>query len=120
MRHDAIHQWLDELERQSRVTVAASEEELATLGHPETGEWENDATRVLAIGVLDELVAREWSELEEIAAARGRLAEGTFGWCEGCGRDIGHARLRAVPTARHCVRCQAELERGPAAWAAAA
>ena len=110
---------LDELERQLRTTVAASEEELGTLGGPEPGESENDATRLLAIGVLAEVLAREWKELEEIAAARERLAEGTFGCCEACGHAIGSARLQAVPIARHCVSCQAEMERRPA-WAPAA
>ena len=111
---------LAELERQSRVTLAATEEELSTLASREPGESENDATRVLAIGVLAEVLAREWKELGEIAAARGRLADGTFGRCEECGRDIGRSRLQAVPTARHCVACQTEMERRAMTWSPAA
>lgn len=43
--------------------------------------------------------------LEEITAARGRLADGTFGTCTGCGQDIPAARLEFRPWAGTCVSC---------------
>lgn len=46
----------------------------------------------------------------EIAAALDRLERGTFGKCEGCGRDIGAGRLQAVPYARYCVNCAQNAE----------
>jgi hypothetical protein len=81
---------LEEWRRRSLATVTVGDEELATL----------DA----------DVVAREWRELEEIAAARGRLADGTFGRCELCGASIGRRRLEAMPTARYCLVCQREVE----------
>ncbi len=41
--------------------------------------------------------------LREVEAAVARLAAGTYGVCEVCGRPIGVARLDARPTARTCV-----------------
>ncbi|GAB3853376.1 TraR/DksA C4-type zinc finger protein [Nocardioides maradonensis] len=44
-------------------------------------------------------------QLEEIAAARRRLADGSYGRCEVCGERIPSGRLQARPTARTCVAC---------------
>jgi DnaK suppressor protein len=45
---------------------------------------------------------RQLAELDEVAD---RVAAGTYGTCEACGRPIGTERLEARPTARRCVRC---------------
>jgi DnaK suppressor protein len=45
-------------------------------------------------------------ELEQVVAARKRLAEGTFGECQDCGEDIDLRRLRALPATRYCTACQ--------------
>ncbi|MFI5695303.1 TraR/DksA family transcriptional regulator [Kribbella sp. NPDC051586] len=44
--------------------------------------------------------------LAEIDAALFRLARGTFGGCERCGRRIPAHRLAAIPTTRLCLRCE--------------
>ena len=44
-------------------------------------------------------------ELVALAAAEGRLAEGTYGVCERCGGPIGEGRLEALPAATRCIRC---------------
>jgi DnaK suppressor protein len=46
--------------------------------------------------------------LREVEAALERLETGRFGRCEGCGRRIAEARLRATPYARTCRRCATE------------
>ena len=46
-------------------------------------------------------------ELDEIDAALGRLADGTYGICIRCGRQIPVERMRARPTAIMCVPCAA-------------
>ncbi|WP_041941114.1 MULTISPECIES: TraR/DksA C4-type zinc finger protein [Frankia] len=43
--------------------------------------------------------------LAEVDAALGRLAAGTYGVCETCGRPVGEQRLAARPSARTCVPC---------------
>ena len=61
------------------------------------------------------MAQRHATELEEIDAALGRIAEGTYGECEECGGDIGAARLEVQPTARFCIECQERLEQRPGA-----
>ena len=43
--------------------------------------------------------------LEEIEAALSRVADGTYGTCERCGRPIPAERLELRPAARTCVPC---------------
>lgn len=51
------------------------------------------------------------AQLEDIDRAFQRLANGTFGTCEACGRKIADARLEVKPAARFCVEDQARAER---------
>jgi RNA polymerase-binding transcription factor DksA len=66
-----------------------------------------------------DLLEEEIEETEEIfieegerriAEARRALAEGSYGICKGCGRDIPAARLEAMPEAVRCVECQRRFE----------
>jgi DnaK suppressor protein len=59
------------------------------------------------------MAQRHAVELEDIDAALGRIAEGSYGECAACGADIGVARLEAQPTARLCIGCQEKLEQRP-------
>jgi RNA polymerase-binding transcription factor DksA len=52
--------------------------------------------------------------LGEIVDALGRIDNGTYGACERCGRLIARERLRAMPSARHCISCAHQLEQGTA------
>ncbi|RME42408.1 MAG: hypothetical protein D6791_17780 [Chloroflexi bacterium] len=47
--------------------------------------------------------------LEMVENALRRLEDGTYGICEGCGREIDPARLEVLPEAHLCVECQARL-----------
>lgn len=92
-------------------TVAQTNEELATLEAHQPGAPGEDVGTELATAVLSRLEGQEKHTLDEIDAAQARLAAGTFGVCEGCGKPISLARLRALPTARSCVACQLGQER---------
>ncbi|MCL6521997.1 MAG: TraR/DksA C4-type zinc finger protein [Firmicutes bacterium] len=48
--------------------------------------------------------------LEELEAALRRMDEGTYGYCERCGRPIEIGRLEAAPEARLCASCQRAAE----------
>jgi RNA polymerase-binding transcription factor DksA len=43
--------------------------------------------------------------LTEIAAARRRIVEGSFGTCTACRQPIAHDRLESRPWSATCVRC---------------
>jgi DnaK suppressor protein len=50
--------------------------------------------------------------LAEIEAALGRIADGTYGTCSVCGRQIEPERLEAVPYASLCIEDKRAQERG--------
>ena len=60
------------------------------------------------IGATTEIFFEE--EERRIAEARRALANGRYGVCRGCGRDIPAERLRAVPEAVLCLDCQRHVE----------
>ena len=63
-----------------------------------------DSSQVTAERGEAERLATELREaLEEVDAALVRLAEGTYGTCEVCGKPIGADRLEAMPAARLCI-----------------
>lgn len=51
------------------------------------------------------MLAQSRQHLDEVDAAIAKLADGTFGLCERCGREIPLARLNARPHAAHCINC---------------
>jgi RNA polymerase-binding transcription factor DksA len=50
----------------------------------------------------------------EIVDALGRIDNQDYGRCENCKQDIAPARLDALPYARYCIRCAADLQAGAA------
>lgn len=134
MNNEIFNRLLDQAERDFQAEAAEIDPiaHLPELLHEHTGELgrssQNPADlasetveREIAAGLLAETSAT----LEEIHAARRRLAAGTFGRCESCGQNIGVERLRAVPWARRCVSDERthEAESGgygncvePSAW----
>jgi len=57
------------------------------------------------------LLETEERRLELIAAALTRIAEGAYGRCSECGRDIAPARLDALPYTPVCVECARTVQR---------
>ena len=62
----------------------------------------------------DEMFSRlsrcEDREAAAIQNALSRLRRGHYGVCELCGANISVARLRALPYATSCIKCQREME----------
>ncbi len=65
-------------------------------------QLENDEV----LGALDEAGRKE---LLQIRGALQRLDDGTYGTCGRCGESIAPGRLKALPSAEHCIQC-AEAE----------
>jgi DnaK suppressor protein len=57
------------------------------------------------------LTDRDREKLVAIDDALTRIADGSYGVCDGCESDIAEARLEALPFTRLCVNCQAEREK---------
>ena len=47
---------------------------------------------------------------EQASRAAALRAQGTYGICEQCGKEIGAERMEALPTATRCISCQAGWE----------
>ncbi len=86
--------------------VAASRDTNADDEHDPEG-----ATIAFERSQVGALVAAAREHLDEIDAAEQRLADGTYGECEGCGEPITPERLAVRPTARRCVRCAGATDR---------
>lgn len=91
-------------------TMATIDDQLATLEAHQPGAPAEDVARESVTALLSRLGDREQHGLGEISAAQARLEAGRFGICEKCGRPIPLARLRILPTVRHCVPCQSREE----------
>lgn len=80
----------------------------------ETDDWAV-ADLETALDVAE--VSRDAGELREVEAAFARVADGTYGECVDCGKNIPHGRLGANPSAARCIACQERVEaaqrRGP-------
>ena len=57
------------------------------------------------VRLLDRLDERAKREIEAIDLALTRIEAGSYGRCDGCGKAIPEARLRAMPTATTCLLC---------------
>ena len=62
----------------------------------------------------------DYAQLRLVEEALDRMDSGDYGTCLCCEEPIPAKRLRVLPWARYCVKCQESMAAGPAAaWAAA-
>lgn len=54
---------------------------------------------------------RERKLMDKVNEALGRIDEGTYGICVGCGEDIALKRLQARPVASFCIECKTKQEK---------
>lgn len=85
------------------------EEDWEQLGGREI-EYEEEAQKANLTELFEQLNERERKEIEEIDLALGKIAEGTYGNCELCQKEIPLARLESLPAVRLCVACAAGEE----------
>ena len=59
-----------------------------------------------------QLMERARIQLLSIETALQRMEDGTYGICSFplCGQEISMARLRSIPTATRCIKCQVRVE----------
>ncbi|MBN6189315.1 TraR/DksA C4-type zinc finger protein [Aneurinibacillus sp. BA2021] len=54
----------------------------------------------------------EDQQLADITHSLRKIADGTYGACEECGKEIPYERLEAMPTARYCIEHQEAHDAG--------
>ena len=68
-------------------------------------DWEDRSAERQGDEVLEALGQHDLDELRRIAAALGRIADGTYGECVKCGAAISEARLESLPDTPFCKNC---------------
>lgn len=121
----------EELARVNESVVTLKKEpraqELESFGDTTPLSEEMDS---ISVGEQKELDIERLGRLLERAAALDeaihRVDDGTYGVCVSCGARISKRRLKAVPEAARCTKCQSEVESRerpeeprPAEWEAA-
>ncbi len=96
--------------RQASITAEIGKES----GPDATGDLSGHRTHIADQGTENYereraymLKSVEAKALREIDEALKRIANGSYGICESCGRPIARARLEVVPQARLCMKCLA-------------
>ena len=102
MEHQALK---EELEGR----LAALQSRLASIKKDVTREHSGDSAEQAQERENDEVVDAIGNEtaqsIRSVTAALERIANGSYGICENCGKKIGQARLEIVPEATRCVPC---------------
>lgn len=83
----------------------ARDEVYSALAGPVT-DTGDEAVADLLSDIDNAELSRDLRELREFEAAQARLADGSFGTCVDCGREIDFERLCAYPAAQRCFDCQ--------------
>jgi len=96
-RHSELSEQMGLLEGEIREPLLGDSEEALSM------KEEDD--------IVEEEDSIEESEIFQIEEALGRISEGTFGICFDCGKAIPLERLKIVPYAKYCVRCQEKREK---------
>ena len=93
----------DELLSELSVLTAVTRDTSATIGFGKrVGEGTNEAIgRIERVGQADVLAAK----LADVQRALEKIADGSYGVCDGCGERIPDERLEAIPWATRCIAC---------------
>lgn len=103
--HNILSSWKSELMNEVDRTVHHMQDEAANFPDP------NDrATQESEFGLELRTRDRERKLLRKINAAINRIEEGTYGYCEETGEEIGLKRLEARPVATMCLEAQERRE----------
>jgi DnaK suppressor protein len=87
--------------------VNISKEEIAIERTAELlDEIQRTAEREIALDALN----RNWQSRSLVSEALNRIANGEYGICTECEEPISERRLKAIPWAKCCIKCQEQLD----------
>jgi DnaK suppressor protein len=112
--HVATHRTAELLEANRRHLLASTEKLGVLRTSDESGEiWTEpiDIAQEAAARGTSEALRHLLAELQQdVEHALARLESGDYGVCEDCAQPIPPERLRALPEATRCVRCQRQSD----------
>ncbi|MDB2384562.1 RNA polymerase-binding protein DksA [Endozoicomonas sp.] len=100
-----LHTWKRELMEEVDRTVNHMQDEAANFPDPADRASQEEEFS-LELRTRD----RERKLIKKINETLARLEEGDYGFCDGCGVEIGIRRLEARPTATLCIDCKTLAE----------
>jgi DnaK suppressor protein len=98
---------VDEIAVKRHDTASASTEEV--MGG--VGDPGDESVARMQTDLSIEEAGRDAEELAAVDAALGRIADGSYGYCDDCGLEIDYRRLQAQPSAMRCLECQTKHEK---------
>ncbi len=99
---------LEGLQEDLMQTVGKKREE--ALPDSEVGDEGDVAAQSVQRDLVFELTDNEKRLLDEVEAALRRIEKSKYGICESCSDKIKIIRLKFMPYARYCIKCQARFE----------
>jgi DnaK suppressor protein len=98
---EILEAWKKDLQGDIERTVHTLQDEATSFADPnDRASQESD----IAIELRNR--DRERKLVKKIDETLGKIASGDYGYCEGCGVEIGLKRLEARPTATLCIDCK--------------
>lgn len=96
-----------EKEKQSLVLASSSSDRI-TYNEEDSTNVVVDVQEIGRINVLKETISRQ---LEQIDLALVKIKKKKYGKCEICNQPISITRLKAIPYATLCIKCQEKKEK---------
>jgi DnaK suppressor protein len=109
LKHHTQH-LLDELRSELRK-LAKGPSKAAQLVAERSTDPIDEAQTTLDTEMAITSLNADWETANAIKDAIAKVKTGDYGVCESCGCRIPAKRLQAIPWARLCVECQAQLEK---------
>lgn len=94
-------------EELKELEAADPKEREARLTENEPGDDSSEAEVGSRVVVLKQVFNRR---LKGVQLALRKLRRGSYGVCDRCGTKIDPARLKVVPDARYCIKCERRME----------
>lgn len=96
-----LNKWKDELSKDLDKTVHTMQDEVTMFADP-NDRASQESDMALELRNRD----RERKLIKKINDTLRNIDEGDYGYCNGCGIEIGLRRLEARPTATLCIDCK--------------
>jgi DnaK suppressor protein len=105
IKNDLVR-WLHQLSSASNESIIKITESLDTLADPV-----DRASAQTEMDYTFNRFCRDGLNKGNVLNALRKIDDGSYGFCEECEEEIPIKRLKAIPDARYCITCQAEIEK---------
>lgn len=105
---EGFYQTMQEMRKRLLLQVSELRQQ-SLLRHDEVNQDEDGTDAFERVTSLDR-ASVEQAEIVQINAALMAIKEGSYGLCESCSSKIERSRLKALPFAKTCIKCQSAME----------